>query len=372
MLAGLTLAAVVSGCGLYVSELTLRDNFARSLYQEIRRRPPHPLLQVVASHQVRTNRSGFRGDPIKETKPAGTFRIFALGGSTTLGVANRDDETYPYQLQTLLRERYPNVPIDVQNAGVAWHSTAHMLVNYELRVRQFDPDLVVVFEAINDLYRGFSPPWFASGPFASDYGHYLGPYARWMGPDTDSVTGMQPPLYGQWLLWRALRRRVGDEPTPFDFRQPNAARVAARLKSVDVTDFRALPTFRRNYERLVRNVLSDDHKVVVASQPFLYADNLSARDRALLYFPQIFCAENGQYPSLDSMIAGMTQFNAEARRVAERTSVPFIDFDGAVPKNGAYFTDDVHLTAAANRILARMVFDWIVDARLIDDRRPAR
>ena len=86
----------------------------------------------------------------------------------------RYEDTYPFKLQALLRQRYPDVTIEAQNAGNAWYTTAHLLIEYQLLVRQFEPDLIVVFEAINDLYRSFSPPWWAVGEFRPDYSHYSG------------------------------------------------------------------------------------------------------------------------------------------------------------------------------------------------------
>lgn len=359
---------VVVAVAATIVELVLQVQFARNLYREARRRPPHPFLQVLASGQVLTNSSGFRGDPIEETKGPRTFRIFALGGSTTLGVANRYEETYPYKLQVLLRERYPGEDIQVENAGGAWYSSAHILVNYELRVRQYEPDLVIVFEAINDLYRSFSPPWWASGPFKPDYSHFQGPYIRFRGPDVDAISPRPRALGAEWLLWRNLKRRFAGEPTPYDYHQENVAKVTALLRPRAVDRFQSLPSFHGYLERLVRNVLADGHRVVVASQPFLYRPDLSPSDRALIYYPQIYCAEDSFYPTLESMAAGMRQFNAEARHVAAAAGVPFLDFESAVPKTGEYFSDDVHLRAAGNEILARMVFDWLVADRLIEPR----
>ena len=76
--------------------------------------------------------------PSNSTRPSRTFRIFTLGGSTTLGIgAPSYEDTYPFKLQTMLRQRYPDVVIEVQNAGSAWYTTAHLLIDYQLRVRQF-------------------------------------------------------------------------------------------------------------------------------------------------------------------------------------------------------------------------------------------
>ncbi len=354
-----------------VVELVLQVQAARDVYREARRRPPHPFLQVLPGYAVSVNSSGFRGQPIAVQKPLGTFRIVALGGSTTLGVTNNYRESYPYYLEKLLRARYPGRLIEVENAGGAWYSTAHILVNYELRVRPYEPDLIVVFEAINDLYRSFSPPWFAVGPFRPDYSHYLGPYARFLGPEVDATSPSLGPVGSASLLWRTLQRTFGHDPSPFDYHPENVAKITATLREREVREFRSLPSFRMYYGRLVQNILADGHQVVVASQPFLYRQDLSAESRPLIRYPQLFCAENGTYPSLASMESGMRRFNEAARAIADAAHVPFLDFEAAVPKTGQYFSDDVHLKAEANRILAKIVFDWLVTAHLIDRERPS-
>ena len=76
----------------------------------------------------------------------------------------------------------PTSPSRYRMPAVPGTRPAHLLIDYQLRVRQFEPDLIVVFEAINDLYRSFSPPWWAVGEFRPDYSHYLGPYIRFPGP----------------------------------------------------------------------------------------------------------------------------------------------------------------------------------------------
>src|SRR5436309_7841910 len=105
---------------LTVADWKLEADFARSVSAEVRRRPPHPFLQVLPRGQVTpVNAAGFRGEEIELPKPAGTLRIVTLGGSTTLGVTNPYEESYPFLLQRRLRERFPGRRIEVQNAAAA-------------------------------------------------------------------------------------------------------------------------------------------------------------------------------------------------------------------------------------------------------------
>lgn len=368
LLGAVTVAIVVVTAlfGFTVAEWKVEADYARTLYTDVRRHPPHPFLQVVPGAQVaHVNEQGFRGDALSPTRSPGTFLIFALGGSTTLGVSNPYEESYPYLLQQLLRERHPGHDILVQNAAAAWYTTAHNVVSYDLRVGQFHPDVVLFFEAINDLMRSFSPPWFARGGFKPDYSHYLGPYARFRGPDVEFP---RPPAswLDRWLIWRQARRGFESEPSPFNQRDAdNVARLAASMKAVDDVDFRSLNSFHDYYRTLIRRVRSDGSAFIAASQPSVYDLSGQAGQRPPLYFAPIFCAEDGRYPSMSAMSRGMALFNDTARSVAASEGVPFIDFAAAVPKTAEYFSDDVHLLAKANRVLAQRAADTIDELHLI-------
>ena len=69
------------------------------------------------------NNHGFRGDDFSKENPDNTFRIFAVGGSTTFGEGVSDDETWPFLLQQKFDKTQLGVNIQVINAGVqASHS----------------------------------------------------------------------------------------------------------------------------------------------------------------------------------------------------------------------------------------------------------
>lgn len=96
------------------------------------------------------NAMGFRGDPISVDKPTGTYRILALGGSTTYGYNIIDERTWPARLQSILREDYGYENIEVINGGVPNYNTWHSYINFSFRGLELDPDLVIVYHAIND------------------------------------------------------------------------------------------------------------------------------------------------------------------------------------------------------------------------------
>ena len=252
-----------------------------------------------------------------------------------------------------------------KNAGAAWYTSAHDVVAYELKVRRFKPDLVIFFEALNDLTRSFSPPWLSLGEFKPDYSHYLGPYIGLVGPDV-RFTG-EP---SRSLTWSYLRKAIRGEPDPRGHRDPdNVAKLAALMRPVDNPTFRSLPSFREYVDTLVRAIQADGPTLMMASQASLYRSDLSAEESRLLFFGPVMCGDGTTYPSNAAMQNGMRLFNDAAREIAAARGVRFLDFEAAVPKTPAYFTDDAHLTRAGNEILARVAADAIDASDLIGRAR---
>ena len=101
-----------------------------------------------ASH----NSLGFRGPETTWQKPPGTYRIVCIGGSSVYGHTESSDEaTWPARLQEHLNAASPRAKVEVINGGCSGYSTFEMLINLELRLLEFEPDLVIVYEAINDV-----------------------------------------------------------------------------------------------------------------------------------------------------------------------------------------------------------------------------
>jgi len=98
---------------------------------------------------IQINSQGFRTHEFALPKPAGLVRVVCIGGSTT--VAGRtNEETYPALLEAKLRARHPGLPVEVLNLGVSGVSHEHWLTRLD-RVFAFEPDVVVHYEAVNDI-----------------------------------------------------------------------------------------------------------------------------------------------------------------------------------------------------------------------------
>ncbi|MGH6942646.1 MAG: SGNH/GDSL hydrolase family protein [Geminicoccaceae bacterium] len=154
------------------SDNSLGDRSQRHLFSAIRGHELNPdYRRPFDTGNVKIHSDqGFRRDRlIEKEKPAGTFRIFAMGGSTLYGLGVQRSAIYPehrtllnnetitYFLERELNERLrrDGVDIDVEiiNAGVtAYHTFQHVLYFYET-LYEYDPDMLIFLDGHNDFYR---------------------------------------------------------------------------------------------------------------------------------------------------------------------------------------------------------------------------
>lgn len=95
--------------------------------------------------EFRTNSIGLRGGEI--TKKGGRVRILALGDSTTFGIGVNEEETWPAKLQAALGAEF----VEVINAGTPGCTSFQGLCFLLTQGFEFQPDLVIVTYAFNDM-----------------------------------------------------------------------------------------------------------------------------------------------------------------------------------------------------------------------------
>ena len=84
-------------------------------------------------------------------KPPGTFRIFCLGGSTTVGFPYWYNGAFSSFLRDRLHRVFPDSSIEVINLGMtATNSTTALDMARE--IMDYEPDLVIVYDGHNEFY----------------------------------------------------------------------------------------------------------------------------------------------------------------------------------------------------------------------------
>ncbi len=106
---------------------------------------------------VAINSKGLRNPEIPYEKPAGTYRILALGDSWTFGFRMSEPDAYPRQMERMLdasaAARGDTRRIEVINAGVVGYSTDQEAAYLKSEGWKYSPDLVLVnFYPVNDTH----------------------------------------------------------------------------------------------------------------------------------------------------------------------------------------------------------------------------
>ena len=118
------------------------------------------------------NALGYRGPEIALPKPDETYRIVAMGGSTTYGAHLESwRDAYPHLLERQLRETFGYGDVEVVNAGVPSYSSWESLVSLALRIPDLAPDMIIVYHALNDVSARLVDPKYYDGLNASR-GHW--------------------------------------------------------------------------------------------------------------------------------------------------------------------------------------------------------
>jgi lysophospholipase L1-like esterase len=107
-----------------------------------------PFLYGLNSRHAEISEQSTRDEAVPLPKPAGLFRVLVLGDSVAYGAALAREQTFPNQLEALLREQYPAA--EVVNAGVSGYTAYNELQYYLARGREFEADLVIVAFCLND------------------------------------------------------------------------------------------------------------------------------------------------------------------------------------------------------------------------------
>jgi len=267
-------------------------------------------------------------------KPKDVYRIICLGGSTTEG--NRTSN-YPEILQKMLNEKYPDKKIEVINAGKYYYNTEQLIIEYLFWLKETEPDLIIVCEAIADVFSSFTMPPFAQSPYRKDYGHFYGPLG----------TVRYPKLFEEFVGSFLFA----------DLRQP-------KLEAIYFNDFKSQHAFRRNLETLIEITQSEGIKLILSNQAHCYSPNNDS-DKDVLCLNKSFLINEKQYADERSYYDAMELFNGIIKETAEKFSIPFVDQYPTFRGKRKVFTDSVHMTDKGHELKAKLFLNKIVELGLI-------
>jgi lysophospholipase L1-like esterase len=279
------------------------------------------------------NALGFRGDPIEPQKPAGRYRIVAIGDSTTYGIFNEYDDTFPAQLERELDAQLSTDRVEVINAGLVSATSAESFVRFYMRVLPLQPDMVVLYGALGDVF----PRVFDN--YSEDYLHFR------RAPET--TRSLLSHSYLASLVRQAVLARFLPDAglrngnlLEYTWRWENLPKdEARRIANFEATTAKV---FKRNLKYIIDGAIANGVKPVLVT---------------FGYNPE----KSNWNDDIPSQIwgPGIEQNNAAIRELAGDYRLPLCDFNKSALDTPKAFEDSIHLSKRGNRKLAECITEAV-------------
>lgn len=286
----------------------------------------HPFLSYRRREQTPEDDAwGIRTYGSTDTSPEDTFTVMAIGASTT-------ESPYPQHLYEYLHSQLLDTPIQVVNTGVAGWTTAEILINLELRGLEYHPDVVVLYEALNDAYPG------CDTDFQADYSNYRIPIRIYPLLPFDSV----PSFFDASALYVGIRHLLTqDENEKIGYGLGGV--ISTGYPDFANCPFQETETFRRNVISLIGITQIHHIELMLVTQ----AQTVQTPDSATE--PRI--------------VADARKNNDVIREVATEYPVHFLDFDRFIePRRTELMRRDlVHFDDDGYQILAQSIGEKIIE-----------
>jgi hypothetical protein len=286
---------------------------------------------------IEINSLGFRSDEIARVKPPHTIRIATLGASTTFCAESSSNRTtWPMRLQAKLQAVYPSVKIEVVNAAVGGYTSEENLKSLEHRVLPLGPDLVIYYEANNEIVKDTRALATQEGIGDTDrQPSYVGAISKY--------SLLVDLAYKNLVI--AARSRAGSAHK-IDRVPPNlpdhflsvldAMRADLEPRHVPLVLSTFLVKYRRDQDRTTQ---------------------ISNADVAFFYMP---------WMSIDGMLDAMDVYNQAILDYAGRRGLPVVDDRTAIAPDAAHYSDCMHLLDPGSEAMAERFSRFLVSSKVLD------
>jgi lysophospholipase L1-like esterase len=233
--------------------------------------------------------------------------------------------------------------VQVINAGVPGYNSWELLVNLEFRVLDLEPDLVIIYEAVNDVHARMVEP-------SSYRGDDLGRRAVWQAPHV--------ALWEHSALLRILSRTM------------NATR------QVGIDDFVSSPTYVSwPFEDRLREENLDPAEILKENPPIYFRRNLEnmvavAKEHGveIMFSTWAYSPYLKDYAAQNYYQEGFKENNNVVKEVAADQQIPLFDFAAVMPQDAKYWADGRHSNEAGALVKAKLFADFIHTQKLIEQQ----
>lgn len=303
-----------------------RELFRKQPYLGVGSRPDLDL--TFDGRQITTDEEGHRKTFPGDGGNGSNFRIAAIGGSTTFGVAVSDAESWPGRLQ----DKTGGDTL-VYNLGVPGHTTVEHLVTASLYLEKIRPDLIIIQCGMNDMRMSH-----VNG-LGVDYSNFH--YPGLVGTMGLCYLEAIPSVASLYYLVRLMQ-----ECRLYPVCEFHSTIVSGKEGSG--ADAAALGIYEGNLRRLIHACRYYTNEILLLPQAI--RKDVSGKDKMRWWFP---------YLRGDDLNAVMEVYNRKTMEIAGETGVGFAGGIFSDLVENSDFSDDCHLNAAGNEKLARKLYEII-------------
>lgn len=304
---------------------------------------PHPYLSyyltpnyISSDKENMHNSLGFRGPEILMPKPENTFRIVILGGSSAYetGIKNWKKDSARALEKYLNEKENHEKKIEVINGGVGGWNSWEDLISFEFRVLDLNPDMILVYQGVNDVHSRLVNP-------SSYKGDNSGRRSIWE----------KKPC--NLLCLRIVQIIAGTEPEsiPADASTYSPSPVDEFNPILGMTPSQALEKnqpiyYERNLKNLIAIAKENNVKVLIST--WAYSEGM------------------GDYIDSPPYKKGVLELNELMKKIAQSEKVDIYDLANDFPKDTRYWVDGRHNNEAGADQKASLWAKYILDKGLIN------
>jgi len=224
-------------------------------------------------------------DQFLVSKPPGTFRIFCLGGSTTVGYPYWYNGAFSSFLRDRLKSIFPDRPVEIINVGMT-ATNSFTVLDLSGELMKYEPDLLIVYDGHNEFYG-------ALGVASNEYGSP----ERWITLLRLRAVHLRTVQLVSNIVSGVLKM-LGKEPVEYSNRATTMERVA-RGRSIPYGSdvyVKCLDVFRQNLKDLVSQCQQRGIPVFLGTQvsnlrdqaPFISNHSSGIPEQQRLQFEQLY------------------------------------------------------------------------------------
>jgi len=285
------------------------------------------------------NKLGYRG-PLIENKNK-EYRVLAIGGSTTECLYLDNEESWPFLLMKKLNLTNSGQKVISMNIGKSGHNSRDHIFELKYLTEYYDPDLIIIMVGANDMLLKLSKRWvwkpFNETSYDLSKTFYYSQNFNWK---STLLYKIYKIIYNKFYLKINPQDEVGQTYLESRTERKNG-QTFIELPNLDET----LADYEKNLHRLVEISRQKNKTILFLTQPFLWKNEMSEQEDNVLWMTTDF---NGNYYNVESMALSMNLFNNRLLAVCKEyeldkePNIFCFDLEEEIPKNLAYFYDDMH------------------------------